>query len=99
MESVRTTCQENLRIWNSTAQQSTKHFQFSLWSRQKHQKRLSQVIFTFPEICSVESTAIAQPKRFCLKTRTIDMMSIHESQVFELRVEMRIKVCDPRFFF
>lgn len=65
----------------------------------KTPKRLSQVIFTFPEICSVESTAIVQPKRFCLKTRTIDMMSIHESQVFEQRVEMRIEVCDPRIFF
>jgi len=27
------------------------------------------------------------------------MMSIHESQVFELRVEMRFEVCDPRSFF
>ena len=65
----------------------------------KTPKRLSQVIFTFPEICSIESTAIVQPKRFCLKTWAIDMMSIHESQVFELRVEMRFEGCDPLTLF
>ena len=27
------------------------------------------------------------------------MMSIHESQVFELRVEMRFEVCDPLTLF